>query len=665
MTWGSNMFRRSFTFCLSIGLASSLFCTSTLAGQDDSYLTIKASDYQQKVYASWLGQMIGNFYGLSYEFKFIDQSGPNKFPYGYGVSLDRIREVNGAFSDDDTDIEYMYLLAMEKHGVTPTYRQLAKYWQYHVKEKVWAANRAALTLMHAGFSPPLTGNKNYNSEWFQIDPQLVNEIWAVTSPGMLDYASAKTAWAAKITNDSFGIEPAIHYAAMYSAAFFETDINTLIDLGNDAIDPDSRFYKTVEHMRALHKQYPNDWQQARKIMAEHYAKTFDYNLNSWVAIDANLNGACAILALLYGEGDFQKTLDMSSAIGFDADNQAATLSGLLAIMYGIQGIPDNLLYPVKDRNWDKPFNDQYINVSRFNLPDARISDMAKRTALQGEKIILANGGKREVRNGETYLLINRGATFSKPLELPLAPALIAEQNKAFYFDILTDKHASNTFDIVAGKLPDGLKLQGGVISGKATQTGQFSFTVALKQHKESVQQTYQINVFQPNLAPFAKQVISNSASIDDKGTKLNIIADGKYGLKDGLTHGQTYYSKSEQSADKTDFYGYLWDEPQAISTLVFNPGYTTEYAGWFTSLSVEYLNPDGDWQGVDELVTNPKINFDNDKYLKGKYINHSLSFKKIQTQGIRIIGRAGGVQPDDQSQPWVYQTSIAELTVYP
>jgi hypothetical protein len=116
---------------------------------------ISTEDYADRVYASWLGQIVGNIYGLSYEFQFIDEPGPDEFPYGFGASLERVKEVNGAFSDDDTDIEYMYLLQMEKHGIEPTYQQLADAWKYHVRDKVWVANRSALTLMHAGYSPPI------------------------------------------------------------------------------------------------------------------------------------------------------------------------------------------------------------------------------------------------------------------------------------------------------------------------------------------------------------------------------------------------------------------------------------------------------------------------------------------------------------------------------
>ena len=223
---------------------------------DHQYLEISNSTYMNKVYASWLGQIIGNTYGLTYEFKYIDQPGPDLFPYGYGSMLDKVNEVNGAFSDDDTDIEYMYLLAMEQYGTTPSYRVLADAWVHHVRDRVWFANRAALTLMEVGYEPPLTGSKQLNPEWFQIDPQLVNEIWAVTAPGMIDYAVEKTRWAAKITSDDFGLQPAMHYAAMYSAAFFEKDINLLILIGRDALPKSAKYAKVIDEMIALHQQYP-------------------------------------------------------------------------------------------------------------------------------------------------------------------------------------------------------------------------------------------------------------------------------------------------------------------------------------------------------------------------------------------------------------------------
>lgn len=89
---------------------------------------ITVREYRDKVYAAWLGQCVGNIYGLAHEQKYFVEPGPDKFPLGYtGWGADRLKQLNGAFSDDDTDIEYMYLMAMEKHGIEPAYSELAAF----------------------------------------------------------------------------------------------------------------------------------------------------------------------------------------------------------------------------------------------------------------------------------------------------------------------------------------------------------------------------------------------------------------------------------------------------------------------------------------------------------------------------------------------------------
>src|SRR5690606_39098943 len=85
---------------------------------------LSRDELRAKLYAFWLGQMVGNISGLPHENQYIDKPGPATFPYGYSGNLERLKETDGAFSDDDTDIEYIYLLQMEKHGPEPTYRQL-------------------------------------------------------------------------------------------------------------------------------------------------------------------------------------------------------------------------------------------------------------------------------------------------------------------------------------------------------------------------------------------------------------------------------------------------------------------------------------------------------------------------------------------------------------
>lgn len=55
---------------------------------------ISAEEYRDKVYASWLGQLVGNFYGLPHKNVYVDEPRPDslsEFKYR-GWHLDRMRE---------------------------------------------------------------------------------------------------------------------------------------------------------------------------------------------------------------------------------------------------------------------------------------------------------------------------------------------------------------------------------------------------------------------------------------------------------------------------------------------------------------------------------------------------------------------------------------------
>ena len=259
----------------------------------------------------------------------------------------------------------------------------------HIRDRVWLANRAALGLMHLGFTPPFTGDENLNPHWYQIDPQLINEIWAYTAPGMISYAAGKSDWAARITSDSWAVSPTVLYGAMYADAFFCKDIRKLITRALKELPADDRYAIAVKEMIALYDKYPKDWVKARQIMAKKYY--IDEPAMTKTIWNANLNGLCGILAMLYGEGDFQRTLDLSCAMGFDCDNQAATISGLLGVMYGAKSLPESLTKPIE--GWEKPFNDRYINITRFDMPDASIEDMIERTYNKAIELVCSKGGK--------------------------------------------------------------------------------------------------------------------------------------------------------------------------------------------------------------------------------------------------------------------------------
>jgi len=632
---------------------------------------LSVSEYREKVYASWLAQCVGNVYGLPHECKYVDKPGPETFPYGYTGSTERLKETGGVFSDDDTDIEYMYLLAMEKHGPEPTLAQLAEMWMYHVRDRVWLANRAALAAMHYGYTPPVTGYRAYNPHWFQIDPQLINEVWAVAAPGMVQYAADKSGWAAHVMDDSWGIEPTIWYGAMYAAAFFESDVEKLIDIGVAHLPAGSRFALTVAEMKSLYQKYPDDWKKARKEMADKYYHREP--LESKTIWNANLNGACGVLAMLYGAGDFQKTLDLSCAMGFDADNQAATVAGLLGIALGLDGIPKELLFPFPALGWTEPFNDFYKNLTRHDMPDASLKDMANRMALQGERVIVMHGGGKFSANGEEYYLINTDATFVAPLEFPAGPRPLIEVGTRVDYDVpIFGGKAPFEWDIESGSLPPGLAFTDGTLSGEVSSPGVFSVTLRVKdQGGKILTQPLDLVVRGKNLAPAAQGIIANVRQTDTERrdemwltVPRSLYTDQVDVIRDGtrLGDGSTFYSIADTLGPKKDFYGYEWDDPQSIGLLGFHTGSVEENGGWFTSLAVEYRDEKGEWKPVQKLVISPPLPPGKERFNKPHFVEYLLAFQPVYTTAIRMIGDAGGVE--HWSRKRTYFTSITELSVH-
>lgn len=635
------------------------------------FKTISKAELRDKIAGAWIGQMIGNIYGLPHENKYINAPGVEAWPYGYTKNLDKLKTYKGAFSDDDTDVEYMYLLNMEKYGYEPTYENMREAWMFHIRDRVWLANRATLGLMHFGYTPPFTGSKQINPHWFQIDPQLINEIWAYTAPGMIRYSAEKSDWAARITSDSWGTEPTIHYGAMYAAAFFETDVRKLIEIGLKELPANGRYAQTIKDMIALHKKYPNKWQDARKEMAEkYYVNEPDLTKTIW---NANLNGACGILAMLYGNGDFQRTLDLSCAMGFDADNQAATVAGILGVMYGFKALPKDLYLPIE--GWTKPFNDTYINITRYELPDASIQDIIDRTVNMSIKLIEGTGGKVTGKAGVEIVTINTEAGFNVPLEFYIGPAAAMEVNKNIDFNFYSDANQNYNWTLVGGDLPKGTMFNGGKLTGTPQVPGKYKITIQLDNGKKFLKKDFELLVRNNNLAGTATKVLANvntlnRAVLDSCWTTFgnSMYANTPEIIRDGKLNGtgSVFYSLAAKAKiPKVDYYGYEWKDDQVIDMIVFNTGGMEEFGGWFTSLNVQYKNEEGKWVPAEGTSINPPLPETDIVFFQPHFAEYIISFNPVKTKAIRIIGDA---MIQDHWHKYTKNvsgfTSIAELGVY-
>jgi hypothetical protein len=224
--------------------------------------------------------------------------------------------------------------------------------------------------------PPQSGHWLNNPHADDIDFQIEADFAGLMSPGMVNTASEICDKVGHIMNYGDGWYGGVYVAAMYSLAFVSGDINYVVEEALKSIPAESQFYKCMADVIAWHKKYPTDWKQTWTEIQTKWSHDIgcpdgvfrDFN------IDAKINAAYIVVGLLYGEGDYAKTLDISTRCGQDSDCNPASAGGILGTMLGYSNIPEDwkkAVYPVEDMDF------KYTTVS---LND--VYEMGNKHALQ-------------------------------------------------------------------------------------------------------------------------------------------------------------------------------------------------------------------------------------------------------------------------------------------
>lgn len=386
---------------------------------------IPASELRDRIHAFWIGQIAGNYVGFPFENLYTDEPLPvlvdryydfrDAAKSGLRMNLDDRRgyirimadAFGGAWSDDDTDVELVTLHAVEHHGLDLTYAELTAFWKRHVNRFVWSASRVARDLMDEGHLPPATGSRSLNPHWYTLSSQLKNEIWGVFYAGMPHAAVQRVEWDARLMNDDWAVHPDIVYGAIISAALTEKDPRRLVEYGASFLPEHSPYKRGIVDLLRWHGEHA-DWRVVRGLLHERYYREIDGFELPVPYLGAVINGLCGLMALLYGEGDFTRTVGIATSAGYDCDNQAATCGGIIGLMHGTGAIPEKFTHELPSRGrWTRPFNDTYINYSRDQLPPHfRISDLVDRILAITERAIFEQGGRRiEVEGSFIYEIV--------------------------------------------------------------------------------------------------------------------------------------------------------------------------------------------------------------------------------------------------------------------
>jgi len=90
-----------------------------------------------------------------------------------------------------------------------------------------------------------------------------------------------------------------------------------------------------------HRKYPADWKQTWLEVQKKWANDIGCPEGVFVPfnIDAKVNAAYCVIGLLYGGGDYTRSLEITTRCGQDADCNPSTVGGVLGTVIGYDNIP--------------------------------------------------------------------------------------------------------------------------------------------------------------------------------------------------------------------------------------------------------------------------------------------------------------------------------------
>jgi hypothetical protein len=162
----------------------------------------------------------------------------------------------------------------------------------------------------------------------------------------------------------------IFTASIESAAFFESDRDSLISFGLSMIPPGCRVTKAVRTaVRA--KKEGKDWREARMAVIR------DTEDMGW--FQAPRNVAFTMIGWLYGDNDFGKSICIAVNCGDDTDCTGATLGSIFGIIGGTKAIPEK---------WRKPVGNKIstVAIAGFEAP-ATLDVLTDSTVKMTKKVL--------------------------------------------------------------------------------------------------------------------------------------------------------------------------------------------------------------------------------------------------------------------------------------
>jgi hypothetical protein len=407
-----------------IQLSFFIFLAIQVSAQQ-SPLVITKQQLKDKIMGGWAGQTIGVTFGGPMEFKYSGTIINTYQPVPWYDGYIKNTMVNNPGLYDDLYVDLTFVNVFEKEGLDAPAASFANALA-KADYPLWHANQAARYNVLHGILPPASGQWKNNPHADCIDYQIECDYAGLMCPGMPNTAAAISDKIGHIMNYGDGWYGGVFLGACYTLAFTSNDVKFIVNEALKTIPKESNYYKCIADVIQWHKINPVDWKRTWYNIQEKWAQDIGCPEGVFAPfnIDATVNSAYVVMGLLYGNGDFTKTLEITTRCGQDADCNPSSVGGILGTMLGYSNIPAYWKMGLKEA---EDINFKYTNISLNS-----VYEMGTTHALLNIK---KNGGKI---NGDKITIAVQKA---QPVKMEKSFDGMYPVDKKFVYKTLEDEYS--------------------------------------------------------------------------------------------------------------------------------------------------------------------------------------------------------------------------------
>ena len=246
-----------------------------------------------------------------------------------------------ALDQDDLYVDMTFAQVLDDKGLDATTEDFGAMFR-EADYRLWHANLSARRALRRGVPATESGTPRYNAHANDIDFQIESDFVGLMCPGMPRAANDLCNRAGRVMNHGDGIYGGMFVSCMYAEAFFESDPRKLVEAGLACLPEESPYAVLIKDTLAWSTEHPSDWIKVWNLIEDKWNNREPCPAGAMMPfnIDAKLNGAYIALGLLYGEGDFEKTLTISTRCGQDSDCNPSNAVGILGVVLGYDALPE-------------------------------------------------------------------------------------------------------------------------------------------------------------------------------------------------------------------------------------------------------------------------------------------------------------------------------------